>query len=104
MDYFIAKTQIGDFGIINYFQDEATKSLIVGQAEIDFMSILVWTTVIVTITTIGIPLLAVLFVFTMLSYYVLFFAVAWLPFALTFITLFLGGIAFLWVYLDENVF
>ena len=85
---------------VNDLPGFSASSLIVGQGEIDWVSITIWTTVILTLLSVLIPFLIAGFFVAMISYYIAFFTFAWLPFILFYLTVITGGIAFLWVYLD----
>ena len=68
------------------------------------MEVSIWAAVILTAITViifvVIPVLAVVLVISMALYFTLFFFLAWMPFILIYLTIILGSLAFLWVYLD----
>ena len=101
MENLITNIGIGEYlTSVAELPDFSKQSLIVGQGEIDWFSITIWTTVILTLITVLIPILIALFVLTMVLYYIAFFTFAWLPFIMLYLSAIVGGIAFLWVYVD----
>ena len=104
MEELITNTGIGQFAYMNNFDKslgalDAT-TLIVEQGQVDWVSITIAITLIGAVIFVVLPMLAILFIVVMMVYYISFFLFAWLPFILFYLTVLVGGFAFLWVYID----